>query len=283
MLSLEEFIRLALEEDIRDGDITSLACIPASRVSQADLKIKDDGVIAGVALAEKIFHYVNPDMEFRAHIPDGAYVKYGDCAFTVKGNTRDLLKTERLVLNAMQRMSGIATLSAQFAAEVEGLPVKILDTRKTGPLNRYIEKWAVRIGGCHNYRDGLYDWFMIKDNHIAACGSITKAIRAVHKFIDRRKLPHRGITIEVKNLEELEEVLKVGKVQRIMMDNFPLALLAEAVAMVDKRFETEASGGVTLQTVRKIALTGVDFISVGALTHSAGSLDLSLKIQDHAG
>jgi nicotinate-nucleotide pyrophosphorylase (carboxylating) len=283
MLTLDDFIRLGLEEDIQKGDITSEACIPATKTSRAILKVKDDGVIAGVELAKKIFQYVNPSIEFQSLTTDGSYVKFGDIAFEVRGNTRDLLKTERLVLNAMQRMSGIATLSAQFAAEVEGYPVKILDTRKTGPLNRFIEKWAVRIGGCYNYRDGLYDWYMIKDNHIEACGSITKAIKAVHKYIEQHPENQTGITIEVKNLEELDEVMQIGKVQRIMMDNFELPLLAEAVAIVGKRFETEASGGVSLETVRKIAMTGVDFISVGALTHSAGSLDLSLKIQDHAG
>ncbi len=177
----------------------------------------------------------------------------------------------------MQRLSGIATISAEFAHEIEGLPVKILDTRKTTPLLRPLEKWAVRIGGCYNYRDGLYDWIMIKDNHVDASGGVVNAINRVHKYQKKNNL-NLGITIEVRNLVELNEVLEVGGVTRIMLDNFELALLKEAVCTVNKRFETEASGGITLQTVRKVAETGVDYISSGALTHSAGILDLSLKI-----
>jgi nicotinate-nucleotide pyrophosphorylase (carboxylating) len=279
-MDLQQFIALALDEDIQSGDITSLACIhPASR-SKAILKVKDNGVLAGVELAKSIFHFVDPNMTFETYIQDGRYIKPGDIAFEVEGNSRDLLKTERLVLNTMQRMSGIATLSARFASEVNGLPVKLLDTRKTTPLNRFIEKWAVRIGGCYNYRDGLYDWFMIKDNHVEACGGISKAIKAVRKYMDLNNMQDKGVTVEVRNLVELEEALSVGQINRIMLDNFELPLLAEGVALVNKRFETEASGGVSLQTVRSIALTGVDFISVGALTHSAGSIDLSLKLQE---
>ena len=277
---LENFIRLALDEDIRSGDITSLACIPEGSRSKAKLLVKEEGVLAGVAFAEMVFKWVDPTIKFEPHLADGAFIKYGDVAYHVEGNTRDLLKTERLVLNVMQRMSGIATLSARFAAEVEGLPVKILDTRKTTPLNRALEKWAVRLGGCYNYRDGLYDWFMIKDNHIKACGSPLKAIKAVQKYQSLHGLESYGITVEVKNLVECEEVLTCGGVTRIMLDNFDLELLREAVALINKRFETEASGGISLETIRKVAHTGVDFISVGALTHSAGSLDLSLKIQD---
>ena len=277
---LENFIRLALDEDIRSGDITSLACIPEGSRSKAKLLVKEEGVLAGVAFAEMVFKWVDPTIKFEQHLSDGAFIKYGDVAYHVEGNTRDLLKTERLVLNVMQRMSGIATLSARFAAEVEGVPVKILDTRKTTPLNRALEKWAVRLGGCYNYRDGLYDWFMIKDNHIKACGSPLKAIKAVQKYQSLHGLESYGITVEVKNLVECEEVLTCGGVTRIMLDNFDLELLREAVALINKRFETEASGGISLETIRKVAHTGVDFISVGALTHSAGSLDLSLKIQD---
>ncbi|HQX43679.1 MAG TPA: carboxylating nicotinate-nucleotide diphosphorylase [Saprospiraceae bacterium] len=277
---LENFIRQALDEDIRTGDITSLACIRPESRSKAKLLVKEEGVLAGVDFAEMVFKLVDPSIKFEKHLADGTFIKYGDVAFHIEGNTRDLLKTERLVLNVMQRMSGIATLAARFAAEVAGLPVKILDTRKTTPLNRALEKWAVRIGGCYNYRDGLYDWFMIKDNHIKACGSPTKAIRAVQKYQSLHGLESFGITVEVKNLVECEEVMKCGGVTRIMLDNFDLELLREAVALVNKRFETEASGGISLETIRKVAHTGVDFISVGALTHSAGSLDLSLKIQD---
>ncbi len=278
--NLDQFIHDALQEDVLTGDITSLACIPENHESKAILKIKEEGVIAGVELAKSIFHYLDPQIKMSIYIQDGSYIHYGEIAFEVIGKTRDLLQAERLVLNSMQHMSGIATLSNRFAVEVADLPVTLLDTRKTTPLNRYLEKWAVRLGGCHNYRNGLYDWFMIKDNHIAACGSISKAIKAVNQFRKKHGPEDAGITIEVKNLVELEEVLRCGNVTRIMMDNFELALLAEGVAMVGKKHETEASGGVSLQSVRKIALTGVDFISIGALTHSAGSLDLSLKIQN---
>lgn len=278
-MELKEFIALSLEEDIRTGDISSLACIPATNSSKAKLLVKEEGILAGVDLAEMTFKQIDPYMSFRRYIPDGSYVKYGDIAFEIEGSSRDILKGERFVLNAMQRMSGIATLSQRFVSEVEGLPVKILDTRKTTPLNRYVEKWAVRIGGCYNYRDGLYDWFMIKDNHIKACGSITKAIKSVNKYMNANQMNDYGITVEVKNLEEVAEVLQVGMVRRIMLDNFDLVLMCEAVAMIGDSFEIEASGGVSLETVRRIALTGVNYISVGALTHSAGSLDLSLKIQ----
>lgn len=276
----DQFIRDALMEDIQSGDITSLACIPENHHSKAILKIKEEGVIAGVEMAKSIFQFIDAGIEFNTYMPDGSYIHFGELAFEVKGKTRDLLVAERLVLNIMQRMSGIATLSNRFATEVSDLPVILLDTRKTTPLLRYLEKWAVRIGGCQNYRNGLYDWFMIKDNHIAACGSITKSIKAVNQYRKKNSMENIGITIEVKNLVELEEVLQCGNVDRIMMDNFELTLLKEAVAMVDKKHKTEASGGVSLQSVRKIALTGVDYISIGALTHSAGSLDLSLKIQD---
>ncbi len=278
--SIEQFIRESLKEDVQTGDITSLACIPKNHSSKAVLKVKEEGVIAGVELARLIFNYLDPDIELTMYIQDGSFIHFGEVVFEVRGKTRDLLMAERLVLNTMQRMSGIATLSNRFVTEVSDLNVTLLDTRKTTPLNRYLEKWAVRLGGCQNYRAGLYDWFMIKDNHIAACGSISKAIKAVKRYQKKHDLDHLGVTIEVKNLVELEEVLQNGGVNQVMMDNFELALLAEGVAMVNKKLKTEASGGVNLQSVRKIALTGVDFISIGALTHSAGSLDLSLKIQD---
>jgi nicotinate-nucleotide pyrophosphorylase (carboxylating) len=278
-MDLKRFIEESLSEDVRSGDITSLACVPITNKSVAHLKVKDDGVLAGVEFARMVFDFVDPAIQFEQTISDGTSVKYGDIAFEVRGSSRDLLKAERLVLNAMQRMSGIASLSRKFAEAVSGLPVTILDTRKTTPLNRQLEKWAVRIGGCHNYRDGLYDWFMIKDNHIEACGSITDAIKAVKAYQHQNGMEQIGITVEVRNLDECEQVLSIGVVNRIMLDNFDTGLLKEAVSLIDHRFETEASGGVNLQTVRPIALCGVDFISVGALTHSAGSLDLSLKIQ----
>ena len=274
---IDWFIKMALDEDIKDGDHTSLACIPADSRSKAKLLVKDDGIIAGVSLAKKIFLTLDPDAEFEEIISDGLDIKYGDIAFFVECNSRALLQGERLVLNIMQRMSGIATLSNRFAFEVEGLPVTILDTRKTTPLLRLLEKWAVKIGGCSNYRIGLYDWIMIKDNHIDACGGLTKAIDAVHSYLAKTG-KNLKITVEVRNLLELEEVLQRGGITRIMFDNFEIPILREAVAHVNKKFETEASGGVNLSTVRKIAQTGVDFVSVGALTHSAGTLDLSLKV-----
>lgn len=279
LFDLEKFINQAIEEDIRNGDITSLACIPERHHSKGILKVKEDGILAGVEAAFQIFKVVDPDLNMTRMKQDGHVVHYGDIAFVVEGNTRSLLKSERLVLNLMQRMSGIASLSNRFHAEVEDLPVVLLDTRKTTPLNRYFEKWAVRLGGCQNYRFGLYDRFMIKDNHIEACGNIRTAIHKVNEYAKENALEALGITIEVKNLVELEEVLNIGLVDQIMMDNFALELLREGVEMVNKQFKTEASGSVSLESVRKIALTGVDFISIGALTHSAGSLDLSLKIQ----
>ncbi len=274
---INHFITDALAEDIGTGDHTSNACIPEGTMDEAQLLVKDIGIIAGVALAEQIFRTLDPETEFETLIPDGSEVREGDVAFRVKAKARAILKGERLALNAMQRMSGIATLSNRFATEVEGIDVKILDTRKTTPLLRFLEKWAVRIGGCTNYRDGLYDWIMIKDNHIDACGSVEKAIQQVHRYLKDNKLD-LGITVEVRNLVELHETLRVGGITRIMLDNFELPLLQEAIHTIGKRFESEASGGITLQNVRRVAETGVDYISVGALTHSAGSLDMSLKI-----
>jgi nicotinate-nucleotide pyrophosphorylase (carboxylating) len=272
-----DFIIAALYEDVRDGDHTSQACIPSNSRSKAILKIKDYGIIAGVALAERIFAHVDPTSSIKIHKKDGEDVFFGQTAFEVEGNTRALLRAERLVLNIMQRMSGISTLASRFAFEVGDLPVKILDTRKTTPLIRFLEKWAVKLGGCENYRSGLYDRIMIKDNHADACGGHRQAIERVHAYLREQQLD-LPITVEVRNLVELQEVLDTGGIQRIMFDNFELPLLAEAVAHVANRYETEASGGVTIHTVRRIAQTGVDYISVGALTHSAASFDLSLKI-----
>ncbi len=274
---LEDFIARALREDVGEGDHTSLACIPAEARSQARLLVKEPGVIAGVEVARRVFAAVDPGSQVEVSLKDGQWGSPGDIAFVVEANTQALLRAERLVLNTMQRMSGIATLSNRFQFEVDDLPVRILDTRKTTPLFRFLEKWAVRLGGCHNYRDGLYDWFMIKDNHVDACGGIRPAIERVAAYQQEKGLD-LGVTIEVRNLVELYEVLEVGRITRIMLDNFELPLLREAVAIVDKRFETEASGGIDIHNVRKFAQTGVDFISVGALTHSAVSLDLSLKV-----
>lgn len=274
---VDQFIRMGLAEDVGEGDHTSMACIRATRVSKAKLLVKDDGVISGIDVARRIFKELAPAADFDQLIEDGTPVTPGDVAFYVTCPTRALLMGERLALNTMQRMSGISTMASLFVQEVEGLPVRILDTRKTTPGLRFLEKEAVRLGGCHNYRSGLYDWIMIKDNHIEGCGSIPSAIEQVQAYLKRmnKNLP---ITIEVRNLVELQQVLDHGGVNRIMMDNFEIPILREAVALVHRRFETEASGGITLHNVRAYAETGVDFISSGALTHSAGTLDMSLKI-----
>jgi nicotinate-nucleotide pyrophosphorylase (carboxylating) len=274
---LDDFIRLGLAEDVGEGDHTSMACIRSTRISKAKLLVKDDGVISGVEVARRIFKNLSAAADFEVLITDGTVVNPGDVAFHVTCPTRALLMGERLALNTMQRMSGISTIASLFAQEVEGLPVKILDTRKTTPGIRFLEKEAVRLGGCYNYRSGLYDWIMIKDNHIDACGSISLAIDRVHEYMQKtnKTLP---VTIEVRNLVELQEVLDHGGVTRIMMDNFELPILREAIQMTGGSFETEASGGITLHNVRSYAETGVDFVSSGALTHSAGTLDMSLKI-----
>lgn len=275
---LQDFIKKGLEEDVNDGDHTSLACIDPLIRDTAFLYSKDEGVIAGIPIAERIFKHLDPEATINVKLPDGSAVHYKDVVFELTCNSQALLKGERLALNLMQRLSGIATMSDRFVAEIEGTQVTILDTRKTTPLLRFVEKYAVRVGGCTNYRDGLYDRIMVKDNHIDACGSITKAIEKVNQYLTENNLDLKS-TVEVRNLVELSEVLEAGSVDRIMLDNFELPLLREAVQMIGSRFESEASGGVNLFTVREIAKTGVNFISVGALTHSAGSLDLSLKVQ----
>ena len=274
---LKDFIIRGLEEDVKDGDHTSMACIPMRQRSKARLLVKDHGIISGIAVAEKIFKHLDRKAKLEIKKKDGSRVKHGDVAFYIECNSQALLKGERLALNTMQRLSGISTLSREFRNEVRGLNVKILDTRKTTPLLRFLEKWAVAVGGCTNYRDGLYDWIMIKDNHIDAAGSITKAIKKTNRYLKENSLD-LGITIEVRNLGELKEVLKEGKITRIMLDNFEIKEIKKALKMIKARFETEVSGGVRLNVVRSLAETGVDFISVGALTHSAHSLDLSLKI-----
>ncbi len=274
---LTHFIKQGLKEDVGPGDHTSNACIPAKDTSRARCLIKDDGVLCGMEVAKSIFKIVDPKSTFRAFKRDGDAVNFGDIAFEVKCNTRKLLMAERLVLNTLQHLSGIATMADRFAAEVEGIKVKILDTRKTTPMMRFLEKYAVRCGGCYNYRNGLYDWIMIKDNHIDACGSIEEAIKQVKTYLKKKKLKLK-ITVETRNLVEVYEVLRVGGIHRIMLDNFAVPILKEAVAIIGNQYETEASGGVTLQNVRKVAGTGVNYVSAGALTHSAGQLDISLKV-----
>lgn len=274
---LKSFIRKALHEDIRDGDHTSLACIPEDQVSRGKLLVKDSGIIAGVEIARRIFSYLDPQASIKVLIPDGGPIEYGDVVFEVECRSRAFLQGERLILNTMQRLSGIATLSRAFYNETADHEVTILDTRKTTPLLRFLEKWAVAVGGCSNYRDGLYDRIMIKDNHIDAAGSITKAVKRVLAYLQGHHM-NLGMTVEVRNFTELEEVLKLSVKPRVMLDNFNLADLRKAVKIIDGRVESEASGGIKLNNVRKVASTGVNFISVGALTHSAQSLDLSLKI-----
>lgn len=275
---LDAFIEAALREDVKDGDHTSLACIDPEARDTARLIVKDEGVIAGIDFAKKVFEKVDPTYSFDQKINDGADVKYGDIAFEVECGSQALLKAERLVLNTMQRLSGVASMSRKYARLVEDLPVTVLDTRKTTPLMRFLEKWAVRTGGCSNYRDGLYDWIMIKDNHVDACGSVTEAIRKVKQYMSDKK-KDLDITVEVRNFSELDEAMTEGGIRRIMLDNFELEDLRKAVELIGDRFESEASGGVNYNTLRNIAETGVQFVSVGALTHSAGSLDMSLKIK----
>jgi len=275
---LEVFIDAALREDVKDGDHTSLACIDPESQDTAKLLVKDEGIIAGVDFAEFVFTKLDPECTFNRMIEDGSKVSFGDIAFEVTTGSQTLLMGERLVLNTMQRLSGVSTMARKFADLVEDLPVTILDTRKTTPLMRFLEKWAVRVGGCTNYRDGLYDWIMIKDNHVDACGGISKAIQKVKEYLKAND-KNLGITVETRNLKELEEVMAEGGITRIMLDNFELGTLRQAVKQIDGKFQSEASGGVNLDTVRAIAETGVDYISVGALTHSAGSLDMSLKIK----
>ena len=273
---INSFIANALEEDVRDGDHTSLSTIPASAIDRAKLLVKDDGILAGVELAQLIFSKVDPELKVKTFISDGAQVKKGDVAFEVEGPARSILTAERLVLNCMQRMSGIATATFQLVKLLEGFHTKVIDTRKTTPGFRYFEKWAVRIGGGANHRFGLYDMILIKDNHVDYAGGISNAILAANKYVHEKKL-NLAIEIEVRNFQELDEVLLTGKINRIMLDNFSPSDLKKAIEKIDKRYETEASGGITISTIRPYAESGVDFISVGALTHSIKSLDLSLK------
>jgi nicotinate-nucleotide pyrophosphorylase (carboxylating) len=273
---LQEIIQNALREDIGEGDHSALACIPAEAVGEAKLLVKDSGIIAGVELAEMICKEVDPSLVFETRIKDGSVVTYGDIAFIVRGSARSILGAERLLLNFMQRMSGIATLTQEYVQLIQGTSAKLLDTRKTTPGIRYMEKWAVRIGGGYNHRFALYDMIMLKDNHIDFAGGIREAIERTEMYL-KSVGKSLKVEIEVRDLHELQQVLDTGKVDRIMLDNFTPDLLSEALKMIDGRFETEASGGITKETIRSFAETGVDYISVGALTHSFKSLDMSLK------
>ena len=274
---IHDFIVAALHEDVREGDHTCLACVPLHKRDRAVLKVKQDGVLAGINIAQAVFTHVDKTSTVKIIKHDGDEIKVGDIALEVECTTHALLQAERLILNTMQRMSGIATASRRYVDAIKDLPVQLLDTRKTTPLLRFLEKYAVRIGGATNYRYGLYDRIMIKDNHADACGGLTLAINSTLNYLNTNNLD-LGITVEVRNIAELQEVLATQAQVQVMLDNFTIENLREAVRIVDKRLPTEASGGVTLATLRTIAETGVDFISVGALTHSAGCLDLSLKI-----
>ncbi len=271
-----ELIELALKEDIGDGDHSALSTIPADARGAARLLIKADGVLAGMDLARSIVQRFDPELNLRPFLEDGARVNVGDVAFTLMGPARSILTIERLVLNFMQRMSGIATLTHRYVEAVEGTGCRVLDTRKTTPGMRALEKWAVRIGGGHNHRNGLYDMIMIKDNHADFAGGIPQAIAAAHAYLTLKGMD-LPIEVETRNMKEVEQVLVTGGVDRIMLDNFTPEQLKVAVDRIAGRYETEASGGINLSTIRSYAVTGVDMISVGALTHSVPSLDLSLK------
>jgi len=273
---IDKFIKNAIAEDLGDGDHTSLSTIPANAQGKAKLLIKEDGIVAGVELALEIFKQVDANLRTEVFINDGAAVKYGDIVLTVSGSSQSILLAERLVLNCMQRMSGIATKTNHIVQLLSGYHTQLLDTRKTTPGLRYIEKWAVRIGGGVNHRIGLYDMILIKDNHVDYAGGIANAINAANQYL-AEKNKQLQIEIEVRDLSELNQVLETGKVNRIMLDNFSFSDLKEAVRLIDKQYITEASGGIVEENVAEYAACGVDYISMGALTHSVKSLDMSLK------
>jgi len=275
-MKIRKFIELAIQEDVKGGDHSSLSCISKTNNAEVKLLVKENGIIAGVNIAKEIFYYIDNKSNFEELISDGNKVNVGDIVFKVSGNSRKILIAERLVLNVMQRMSAIATLTSKYVKELEGLNTKILDTRKTTPLIRFLEKEAVIIGGGYNHRMGLYDMIMLKDNHIDIAGGIENAILKTKQYLKTKEL-NLKIEIETRNLEEVKEVLKVGLIDRIMLDNFNYKYLTEAVKLINGKYETEASGGINLKTVRNYAECGVDFVSVGALTHSVCNMDLSLK------
>ena len=273
---IQSFIANALAEDVGDGDHTSLATIPAGTQGKAKLLVKDSGILAGVELALEIFDQVDPNLSVNVFLQDGAEIKPNDFVLEVEGDAQSILKAERLVLNCMQRMSGIATKTHQIVELLQGTNTKVLDTRKTTPGMRYLEKWAVKIGGGLNHRFGLFDMILIKDNHVDYSGGIRQAIENTKSYLQKtnKKL---AIEIEVRNLNELQQVLETGGVDRILLDNFNFDDLRKAVSIIDGKYSTEASGGITIDNIRQYAQCGVDYISVGALTHSVKSLDLSLK------
>ena len=272
-------LNLAFAEDIGDGDHSTLSCIPADKKGKAKLLIKEPGVLAGVEIAKKVFHKFDPNLKMEVFINDGAEVKPGDIAFIVEGKDQSLLQTERTVLNIMQRMSGIATTTRQYVKLLDGLHTRVLDTRKTTPGLRVLEKMAVKIGGGVNHRMGLFDMIMLKDNHIDFAGGIENAVNKTKAYL-KEKGKNLKIEVEVRNLDELRQALAVGGVDRVMFDNFDIPTTKEAVKIVNGQVETESSGGITIKTLRSYAECGVDFISVGALTHSVKGLDMSLKAME---
>ncbi|MDH7463787.1 carboxylating nicotinate-nucleotide diphosphorylase [Chitinophagaceae bacterium 26-R-25] len=275
---LQHLIDEALKEDIGDGDHSTLSCIPANVQGHAILKIKEDGILAGMKVAEAVFNHMQPGTKFTAFKKDGDRMTNGETAFEVEANVQTILQCERVVLNCMQRMSGIATLTHQYVEKLKGYKTKVLDTRKTTPNFRVLEKEAVAIGGGVNHRMGLYDMIMLKDNHIDYCGGLEKAIEKAHNYV-QEKFPQLKIEVETRTLDDVKRVVTFakGKVFRIMLDNFSPAQIVEAMKIIDGQFETEASGGINLDTITSYAETGVDYVSVGGLIHQARSLDLSLK------
>jgi nicotinate-nucleotide pyrophosphorylase (carboxylating) len=280
-MSLDEIIENALKEDIGAGDITSLTLIRKGIQGKGRLKIKDRGIVAGIPLAQKIFMKVDPSLDVTVLKKDGDRVRPGDIVLEVEGNIHSILAAERLVLNFMQRLSGIATLTSQMVSKLKGLKTRVLDTRKTTPNLRELEKYAVRTGGGMNHRMGLYDMMLIKDNHVDLAGGMIPAMIALDKYKKANKKSAVKVEIEVRNFDELTDVMKYGEglVDRIMLDNFTIEDLADAVTIINGRFETEASGGIQLNNIREYAETGVDFVSVGALTHNFRSLDMNLKVE----
>lgn len=273
---IDRLIDLAFAEDIGDGDHTTLSCIPDTAMGKSELLIKEAGVLAGIEIAKEIFHRFDPTMKVEVFINDGAEVKPGDVAMVVEGKVQSLLQTERLMLNVMQRMSGIATMTRKYVKQLEGTNTRVLDTRKTTPGLRMLEKAAVKIGGGVNHRIGLFDMILLKDNHVDFAGGIDKAINRAKEYC-KTKGKDLKIEIEVRNFDELQQVLAIGGVDRIMLDNFTPENTKKAVEMIGGKYETESSGGITFDTLRDYALCGVDFISVGALTHSVKGLDMSFK------
>ena len=274
---IDELIDLAFAEDIGDGDHTTLCCIPADEMGKQHLLVKEEGILAGVDIARRVFHKFDSNLKMTVFIQDGARVKPGDIAFVVEGRVQSLLQTERLMLNIMQRMSGIATMTAKYMDELKGLKTKVLDTRKTTPGMRMLEKEAVKIGGGMNHRIGLFDMILLKDNHVDFAGGIVNAIQKANEYIKANQKEGMKIEIEVRNFEELNQALSTGAVDRIMLDNFTPEDTRKAVEIINGRCETESSGGITFATLRQYGECGVDYISVGALTHSVKGLDLSFK------